>query len=84
MKTAGMVLGILIIAAGITLGLVTGLDWRFSLAGVLVCALGAALVVGIRRHNPIETDDKALTSGRSLQRPPSASEQKQQRFKDKL
>jgi len=70
LRTAAILLGVLIIVAGITLMLVTGLEPKMVTVGLFCTAIGAQLIWYLTKSNagtaPAET---AVTAGRSYQKP---------------
>ena len=83
MSTLLPLLGLLLVVAGITLSLVTGLDPLYSAVGAVLGALGGFLLW--RQHTrEVPSDNSALVSGRSFQRPLPPEEQKPSNIKNRM
>lgn len=68
LRTAAILLGVLIIVAGVTLMLVTGLDPTMVALGLLIIAGGAYLIWSLSRAADSAAPAETLTGGRSFQK----------------
>ena len=74
-RTVLTLCGILLTVAGVATILVTGLDWRFSLAGLAAIVLGLGVSWLLQRHLPLRprAEDAGLPGHRSRPLPASPS-----------
>ena len=82
-ETVGILAGILIVVAGVTFALVTGLDRVYGPVGLIVAVIGGLIVRFVRNASPVP-EEKALTTGRAVQRPPDPAEKTKPQFKERI
>jgi hypothetical protein len=69
LKTVAVLLGVLLIVAGIVTALVTGLDPLYGSIGLALAGLGFFIALKWRPTGEDPRGDGTITSGRSVQRP---------------
>jgi len=83
MATIAVLFGVILIAAGITMAFVTGIDLRYTGGGVVLILTGIALVWFCRPKGKF-SDTLASGPERSVQKPMEPSETTKQRISRRL